>query len=204
MINSMKIRGKTYFLWLAVILAAIFAVLAVYFLVPKVSNPVLPVNFLTARQNAAAISQKIVDLTVVTNQKISAANSLDLKNDSGPALALIKEARASNNEAYAETSALAVYLQQMAASLNKISSRSKQQVAYEAVAIELSLVSEFIVYTQKLNGFLDVLSRAIADDSFVLRQAASGDLAAVNSQAQKINALNSEFLRRIQIFDSTN
>ena len=204
MINSMKIRGKTYFLWLAVILAAIFAVRAVYFLVPKVSNPVLPVNFLTARQNAAAISQKIVDLTVVTNQKISAANSLDLKNDSGPALALIKEARASNTEAYAETSALAVCLQQMAAYLNKISSRSKQQVAYEAVAIELSLVSEFIVYTQKLNGFLDVLSRAIADDSFVLRQAASGDLAAVNSQAQKINALNSEFLRRIQIFDSTN
>lgn len=201
MINFMKFKRNTYLFWLISVLAVIAVVLIIYFMASKSSA--LPTGFLAARANAAAVSQKIVDLTTATNQRISEVNDLDAQKNVSQALSLIQEARTSNNEAYAEASSLAVYLEQMASGLNGISSRARQQLAYEAVATEFSLISEFIVYTQQLNGFLDSLSQAIATNSFQARQNATQYLAAVNGQANKINSFNSQFLAKMSAFDTT-
>lgn len=197
----MRFQKKPLLSWLLFVVFVIAVVLGIYILVPK-AHPI-PAGFLTARSNAAAISQEIVDLTAATNEKIHEANQFDLAKNGKQALALIQEARTSNDRAYADASSLAQDLQQMASGLNGINSPTKQQLAFEAVAIEFSLVSEFIVYTQQLDGFLNSLSQAIATNSFAARQNVNQYLAAVNGQANKINSFNSQFQGKMAAFDTT-
>ncbi|MEK9194250.1 MAG: hypothetical protein AAB884_00335 [Patescibacteria group bacterium] len=175
--------------------------LGVYFLF--FGNVRLPQEFIVARQNAATVSQQIVDLTDLTSKKVEAINLEDFSRDIDGAVKLINEARASNGEAYNKTSELARHLEKLASSLEEIKSRSLQRSAYEAVAVELSLVSEFIVYTHTLNNFFDSLSRAIATDSFADRLVVETRLKEVNNQARKINNLNKEFLSKIGEFDDS-
>jgi hypothetical protein len=163
----------------------------------------LPPKFLESRREAAMISQAIVNLTDNTNQKIKAINLEDLNGNIETAIKLIREARESNAQAYAKSSALARHLQQLAESLTDLKSKKLQQEAYEAVAVELSLVSEFIGYTQTINNFFDSLSRAIVTDSFADRRAVQERLQEVNYQVEKINNLNKEFLIKINKFDKS-
>ena len=196
----MKLTRKTK-QWLIFVVSAVLVLFfVIYFLLSRVS---LPSQFLTARKNAAVVSQKIVDLTNVNNEKIRTVNALDFKGDVEAALTFIRETQANNAEAYAKASELATHLQKLAESLAQIQSRDLQRTAYESVAVELSLVSEFIIYTQKLNYFLDSLARAVATDSFVERRNVDEYLKQVNEQAQKINSLNKEFLEKISAFDKS-
>jgi hypothetical protein len=180
--------------------AGLFA-LGVYFFF--FSKAKLPQQFLDARQNAALVSQKIVDLTEITNQKIKSINLEDFNGNANAAIRLINEARESNAQAYAKASELAGYLQKLAESLADLNSRESQRNAYEAVAVELSLVSEFIVYTQSLNDFFDSLTKAIVTDSLADRKAVEEKLRKVNEQAKKINQLNGEFLSKMRKFDKS-
>ena len=163
----------------------------------------LPQSFLIARKNASLVSQHIVDLMTQTGEKIAAANAADLAGDPSRAEALINDARASNDEAYRNAGELSAHLKDLATSVVSLSSRSRQSVAYEAVATELALVSEFIVYTQNLNDFFDKLSLAIETGRRSNKNDAAAALTVVNEGAKKINALNADFQARIKAFDSS-
>ena len=163
----------------------------------------LPSDLVAARQAAARVSEKIVDLTSETNEKIKVINSLDLGGDRDAAYALIREARETNGEAYEQAFELSRHLQKLTESLGRIESIKGQRIAYEAVAVELSLVSEFITYTQNLNAFLDNLSAAVSSDSSEYRILADQQLQEVNDAAIKINKLNQEFLSKINQFDES-
>lgn len=158
--------------------------------------------FLIARKNAAEVSQHIVNLTVQTGEKLAAANAADISGGAARAEALIEEARAANGEAYHDAGVLASYLKDLASSLASLNSPARQAVAYEAVAIDLSLVSEFIVYTQNLNDFFDKISRAIETGRRADKNDAAAALAVVNEGAKKINALNADFQTRMRAFDA--
>lgn len=160
----------------------------------------LPDDFLSYRQNAAEVSEKIVALANEVNEKIKAVNISDLNGDSDSAISLIRDARNKNVAAYSEAFELSRNLENLARSLDDISSRRNQRLAYEAVAVELSLVSEFIVYTRDLNNFLDNLSRAIVTGYFTDREVALRSLDEVNNRVAKINDLNKEFSQKIAEF----
>lgn len=160
----------------------------------------LPKEFVEFERAAANISKSIVDKTNLTNERIKNANDFDFIGDKNKTLALIDEARRSNNEAHAEAFNLSKYLQKMAESLNKFESTEGKIKAYEAVVIELSLVNEFLGYTESLNIFLDTLTNAVNNNSETNRKLVKDKLAAVNIGARNINTLNQEFLIRIQSF----
>lgn len=160
----------------------------------------LPKEFVELERAAANISKSIVDKTNLTNEKIKNANDFDFIGDRSKTLALIDEARKSNNEAHAEAFNLSKYLQKMAESLNKFESTEGKIKAYEAVTIELSLVNEFLGYTESLNNFLDTLTNAVNNNNETNRNLVKDKLAAVNIGAKNINTLNQEFLIRIQSF----
>ena len=162
----------------------------------------LPARFVSAREHAAEISKEIVRLTDETNKKIKTANALELSGKHQDALEFVKDARAANSEAHAKAVDLASALQRFAESLADISVVKERRLAYEAVAVELSVVSEFIVYTEKLNSFFDVLSSTSGGigvpDAHVLGQA----LNAVNEKVSQINELNQEFENKMSAFDA--
>ena len=163
----------------------------------------LPSSFVAARSSASAVSREIVSLTGETNAKIREANSLDLRGDSEKARFLIRDARDANGLAYQRAFELSQYLQKLTESLQDVPSSHSQRLAYEAIAVELSLVSEFINYTQNLNTFLERLEQAIATGLSQDRTFAEATLRGVNDKASRINDLNEEFLAKMREFDES-
>jgi hypothetical protein len=163
----------------------------------------LPSDFLISKNEAALISQRIADLTQKTNEKIKAANISDFNNDSNSTLLFIQEARENNIKAYNNAVELSRYLQKLAESLTNIKSAKSQRLAMEAIATELGLVSEFIIYTQKLNNFLETLAKAITTNLPRDRKAIQNSLDEVNLSVNYINQLNYEFLKKMEEFEKS-
>lgn len=162
----------------------------------------LPPNFLISRQEASVISQNIVDLTNKTDGKIAEANAADLAGDKERAKVLVEDAQNMNKEAYQAASDLAAQLKILTESLATMNP-SSQRLAYEAVATEFSLVSEFIVYTQNLNGFLEKLLVSMETDVHVSKEDIASALQSTNDSAKKINSLNTEFNARMKALDNS-
>ncbi len=190
---------KTGFIALPV--AIIIGVL-VYFAVSG-TKAAVPPSFTTARQNAASVSHDIVALTTSVNQNIQAANAAEAKGDTNAVLAAIGDARTANAAAYEKAFALSQNLQQMTQALTEINPASSRQMASEAVAIELSLVSEFIAYTGSLNDFLNTLARSIAVNGLSGNSAVAAALKVVNDRAATIDKLNQEFNQKMDAFDAS-
>jgi len=186
---------------LALILVPILIIIGlfIYFFSSMQSNAI-PADFTAARQKAAAVSQDIVSLTGETGQKISQANLIQNGSDVNKLLNLINEAKTTNAAAYQKAFDLSHTLQQMAESLSGVQ-QPRQQLGYEAVALELSLVSEFISYTGTLNDFLIDLSSAVIGQNPASRKAAEDTLKSVNQKADLINTLNKNFLDKMAAFD---
>jgi len=196
----LKRRTKV-FIWSA---AGLIVLGLLTYLIPQfLGTTKLPQEFLDARRDAAEVSQKIVDLTHNTNEKIKAVDPSEFSGDPDKAVVFIRQVQQSNSEAYNQAFELSRHLQKLAESLEKIKSSKGQRLAYEAVAVELSLVSEFILYTQDLNKFLENLAKAAATDSDADRSNVGQSLGAVNQRVNKINDLNKEFLAKIEAFDSS-
>jgi len=160
-----------------------------------------PPTFLWVWRDAARVSNEMVHFTDGTNQIIGAVNMSDLQGDTARAQSLIREARDSNHLAYGKAVELTQTLQRLASSLRDIPSAASQRVAYEALAVELSLVSEFIVYTESLNHFLDRVAQALATNAPTDRQAVEESLRDVNGRAERINAMNAEFTKKMERFN---
>ncbi|MEK7630036.1 MAG: hypothetical protein AAB432_01470 [Patescibacteria group bacterium] len=163
----------------------------------------LPANFINSREQAALVSQKIVELTTRTANKISSLNVPSVASNPNEALLLIRDARETNSEAYNQAFELSQNLQKLGESLSQIKDTYSQQTAYEALATELSLVSQFIIYTQNLNSFLDKLSVFINAGSSANQMAVKDALAEVNDRANAINKLNQDFLSKMADFDNS-
>jgi len=193
--------NKTTLERLALILVPILVIvgLFIYFFSSMQTNAV-PADFTAARQKAAAVSQDIVTLTGETGQKISQANLIQNGGNVNELLSLINGAKTTNATAYQKAFDLSHTLQQMAESLNTVQ-QPRQQLGYEAVALELSLVSEFISYTGTLNDFLNNLSNAVLDKNPVSRKMAEDSLKSVNQKADLINTLNKNFQDKMTAFD---
>lgn len=162
-----------------------------------------PLEFLEARQQGAEISQKIVELTTDTNQKIKEINSFDFSGDYNKALILIDEAKNKNSEANSQAIKLADEMRKMAESLNKISAVKSRQLAIEAISSEMSLIANFIDYTATLDRFLNNLRLAIATSNIEYRWLAEENLSEINDKTLKINSSNQEFLDKIKDFDKS-
>lgn len=195
---------------LYVFLAILFAFLVIFssrFFATRGEETRIPKEFLRARENAALVSREIVDLTGSTNEKIRAVNLLDVQGGTERvqnAIRFVQEAKDTNAQALSRAFLLSEHLRDLAQSLAGVSPLSSQRVAYEAIAIELSLVSEFITYTKNLNAFLDSLERSIARRStFQEQDAISNALRDVNENTKTINRLNGEFLARMRAFDKS-
>lgn len=162
-----------------------------------------PAEFLTARQRGTEISQKVVELTSVTNQKIKEINSFDLNGDILKAMAMIEEAKNKNQEANTQALKLLDEMSKMLESSEKISLFSGRETVVEAVRLEVSLIINFTDYTQLVNQFLSNLYKAIATSDSNYRRLAEEDLEEINTKTWTINSLNQQFLEEMRVFDKS-
>lgn len=173
--------------------------LLIYFFSSLRTNAV-PADFTAARERAAAISQDIVNFTSDTVKKIESTGQMGTNEGADRILAIINAARSSNEAAYEKAFDLSRTLQQMVESLNNVG-YPRQQLGYEAVALELSLVSELISYTNSLNDFLNVLAKSALNGGGENQKAVSNALKIVNQKANLINILNKNFTDKMIAFD---
>jgi hypothetical protein len=161
---------------------------------------VIPADFTAAREKAAATSQDIVTLTSETAKKIELANQAELKGNAQQLMSFIDDAKISNATAYQKAFELSGALQQMAGSLTTVRN-PRQQACYEAVALELSLTSEFISYTDALNNFLNALTNSFLERNPANQKVLENALKAVNDKISLVNDLNKNFNDKMAAFD---
>jgi hypothetical protein len=186
-----------------VIIPIIIVVVLFVYLLSSLQGNVIPADFTAARQSAAAISQDIVNLTSETGKKIESANQAENNGNLDQLRSLISDAKANNTIAYQKAFDLSKSIQQMAESLNGVRS-TRQRLGYEAVALELSLVSEFMSYTESLNDFLNNVARSASDENPINRKATADALNRVNQKVNLINDLNRNFVDKMSAFDQAN
>ncbi|MEK7479032.1 MAG: hypothetical protein AAB634_00645 [Patescibacteria group bacterium] len=188
-------------------LATCFAVLLIllsYIFSQRKFTAELPQEFLDARKDASAVSKEIVALTSSVNEAVRALNLLDVAEQKPKALQVVNQAKTDTKSASSRAFELSRHLERMTKSLASLSSGSAQRLAYTAIATELSLVSEFLTYTENLNAFLASVERSFAARSTKEEQEAiSKALDEVNKSAKTINRLNDDFLSKMKRFDTS-
>jgi hypothetical protein len=195
------IKGRKNKLFVALVIVSAI-VIAFFGALSLASQKEAPAQFTEAREKAASVSREIVGLTGLANKKIGEASDFEIGGKKAEALARIEEARIYNNDAYNKALELSGDLRALASSLSRVP-KDKRYAALEATAIELSLVQEFISYTKNLNSFFDSLTEAIRTGNNKNREEVNGLLATVNKNAEKINSLNEEFLKKMRDFDGS-
>lgn len=200
-------KKKNFILWGLIIALTIGCLGVVFFIQKEIFGSrfksSLPVDFLIAYQNVIRSSQEIVKSASQTNSAIKEINIADLNADSEKALVLINQARQTNDQSYHLAFELSQQLQKMAEALSLLKTPETQRLGYEAVALEFSLVSEFISYTQALNNFLGYLHRAVTVNNFWNRHQVSEAIRTVNQKVFLINNINKEFLLKVMTLNKS-
>lgn len=174
-----------------------------YFLFEGLGSAQIPQTFMDARKEASSVSAQIVDLTNQTNSKIKGANYTELTGDVERAIIFINDARQLNQASYTKAFELTKHLQGLATSLVEMGASKSRSLAYDAIAADLGLVSEFIIYTQKLNSFLESLGKAIVSKTDRDKVLMQSTLDAVNQQVEIINEINREVQGKMEAFDNS-
>jgi hypothetical protein len=161
----------------------------------------LPSAFTEARDKAALASQEIVRLTNETSEIIKEVNNLERTGAYAQARETLEKAEKSNEAAHKQAITLSVELQGLAESLVGVRKSNSQRLAYQAVAVELSLVTQFINYTDQVNSFLEELAAVLEGIISPDRTSLEAKLKSANEMAKRINDLNAEFQERMKEFD---
>ena len=161
----------------------------------------IPDDFVSGRQAAAALSQRIVEITGAVNSRIQEASQNERGGHKEIALALVQEASDRNYEAHQRAVELSVELEKWAESLKEMASGQSQELALQAISIDSQLVSEYLEYTGYLNEFLETLEATFGSNDPGDRKRILDALSAVNQKAQVINQMNAVFTEKIKEFD---
>jgi len=162
----------------------------------------VPAAFIEDRQAAAAMSQRIVEITESVGARIADANQSEKDGDRDGALALTEQAHRENSEAYTKAIELSNQLKNLTESLRDIRSGTSQRYGVQAISQGLALVNEYIAYNGDLGVFLDTIGSSFAGPvTDETRAAVDQALAAVNQEAATLNRMNEAFQKAMQEFD---
>ena len=157
-------------------------------------------EFRVARYNAGIMSRQVAELSSTDRGKIKQANDAENAKNSVLAESLLNAAQFANNEAARNAAELSRHLQVLISSVDGMPAGSSQRYAYAAMTAEISLVSEFIVYTKNLNEAIEAIAGGIEigrHDQKMIDVA----LEKANTNVKRINELNQEFQTKISKFD---
>lgn len=182
-------------LWIVLGLGLLY--LAGYLLI---GQSFVPVQFTEARNASGLIAKEIVALTEESIKNLEVISLNERENNLWKALSLVKEELERAKNSRAKAIELTEQLDAMARGASGITPTKARNLATEAVAKELSLISHLIVYNDILNGLLQTLElkfKGIGDS-----QEIQNLIKNMNSEAQEINNLNESFNQKMQQLDN--
>ena len=159
-------------------------------------------DFKVARYNAGIKSRQVAELSEVTREKIRRANEAEQKKDNARAETFLNEAQLANSEAARSAAELSRHLQILIGFINGMPTGKSQRYAYAAMTAEISLVSEYIVYTKNVSELIEAVARGI-EIGKNNPKTIDAVLQRANNNVKRINDLNQEFQTKISNFDTS-
>ncbi|TSC52014.1 MAG: hypothetical protein LiPW41_562 [Parcubacteria group bacterium LiPW_41] len=157
-------------------------------------------DFKVARYNAGIKSRQVAELSEVAREKIRQANEAEQMKDNSRAESLLNEAQFANNEAARNAAELSRHLQVLVGFVNGMPVGKSQRYAYAAMTAEISLVSEYIVYTKNVTELIESVAAGIETGKHD-KKTIDVVLQRANENVKRINELNEDFQTKIGKFD---
>jgi len=161
----------------------------------------VPPQFTEARNKSGLIAKEIVALTEESLKNLDVISLNDREYNFRKALGLVREEleRAKNSRIKAVE--LTKQLDAMARGAAGITPLKARNLAMQAIADELSLISHMIVYNDALNGLLQTLEFKFSGDIRYDSQEVQNLIKNMNNEAKEINNLNESFNQKMQQLD---
>ena len=161
----------------------------------------VPPQFTEARNKSGLIAKEIVALTEESLKNLDVISLNDREYNFRKALGLVREEleRAKNSRIKAVE--LTKQLDAMARGAAGITPLKARNLATQAIADELSLISHMIVYNDALNGLLQTLEFKFSGDIRYDSQEVQNLIQNMNKEAKEINNLNESFNQKMQQLD---
>ncbi len=155
----------------------------------------LPGEFTDARQKGSQVAGRIIELSRDNLALLNEVARYDRANDHPEALIAISNAIIQNRENQVEAIRLSEQLTAMAEQAPRIRPARGREIATEAVAAEVALVSRLIYYNSYLSQLFETLKVKFEKPWVAYLDGQVNDLInKINDEAQAINELNKKFL----------
>jgi cellobiose-specific phosphotransferase system component IIB len=163
----------------------------------------LPGEFTEARIKGSDIAQNIVQLSRTNLALLNEVAKYDQDNNHSKALIAISNALVQNRLNQVEAIRLSEQLTVMAEQSQRIQPARGREVATEAVASEVALVSRLVYYNDYLNRLFETLKVKFEKPWVSYLDGQVNDLVnKVNDEAQAINELNKKFVASMAELDA--
>ena len=139
----------------------------------------------------ASKSEEIVGLSNEVADKIRFINEMDQAGETEEAFSLIKEAEIKNELAKEKAIELSQQIEALIMLIPEMVDPADKTEALQTAGLHLSLIEEFIQYTESIEGFFEILKVALATDSV-------GDRIRVE---QYLNDINRKQAKIVDIFN---
>ncbi|MDO8466571.1 MAG: hypothetical protein Q7S83_00320 [bacterium] len=155
----------------------------------------LPGEFSEARIKGSNVAQKIVEISRANLALLDTVAKYDRASDHTEALIAISAAIIQNQDNQVEAIRLSEQLTTMAEQMQRIRPLRAKEIATEAVASEVALVSRLIYYNSYLAQLFETLKVKFEKPWVVYLDGQVNDLInKINDEAQAINELNKKFV----------
>lgn len=162
----------------------------------------LPGEFTEARLKGSRVASKIVELSRDNLALLNEVSKYDRDNNHPEALIAISNAIIQNRENQVEAIRLSEQLTTMAEQAPRIRPSRAREIATEAVASEVALVSRLLYYNNYLAQLFETLKVKFEKPWVAYLDGEVNNLInKINDEAQAINELNKKFLASMEELD---
>ena len=183
-------------LWIVLGMGLLY--LAGYFII---GQSFVPPQFNEARNKSGLFAKEIVALTEESLKNLDVISLNDREYNFRKALDLVREELERAKNSRLKAIELTNQLDAMARGAAGITPSRARDLAMQAVADELSLISHLIVYNDILNGLLQTLEFKFSGDIRYDSQDVQNLIQSMNTEAREINNLNESFNQKMQELD---
>lgn len=187
------------------IVAIVLAALILAFVIRLVDNsrPYVPPEFLKARASGSDSSKIIVNISENSIENLKTIQGYENSGNYTAGLNLVLKEINQNNVARASAVELSNQLSVMASNLPDVRPTAAANIGLQAIIDESQIVSGLINYNNYTLQLLNMLRLKLGDSgAYVSTAQMNRVIAEMNSQANSINNLNSEYEKLMVQFDS--
>ncbi len=199
--SSLKFRFKLKKDTKAIMIVALATVAIIVGFRYLATKSVVPQSFQEARQEGAFVSSVIVSLLDESLKSLEIISQEDKNYNFSKAMALVQQELDRTDGAKQKAASLTLVLDKMTTAVPGIAPAKARNLAIEAVANEVALISHLMIYNDSLRGLLETLRYKFSGDIRYDADDVQALVSNMNREAKEINNLNDLFNQKMREFD---